>query len=576
MNIKYSFILLLTLACATADATNIVIHYDDKPNIGFNDITPRKSTVDNPATTVGDARKYVLEQTTEMFSTQFKMTSDIFWKVSFSELNDFGAITIGPVSREMTFGDTLDSFDILELGRSYPNIFLYAVTGIVNPLTGRDSYGIDDQDAETLFSPNYENFTFSLIDGKHRLSSVILHELVHVIGFSGGDCLGDCLGAVSRKNIFSKYVYVADTINGQWDDLSIPEKERVGILENQVTFKSSQALNDYAQNNLSSGFNEHGIELHSSPESDGSWDNQSISHLSANVLPEQLMHSAGKDVMELGVAAYMLCDIGWCRDNGFVTDLEITQNVSVPIAPNVESPFTFEITNLGNKTVSDSIVELTFPNESVINESMLDSNCLLTNAVVTCSYDELISNNYVDITVYATINELNVYAIKSKIYSNSYIVDSNGMNNLLITPLIVQIRDFPSIILDSSSEIISESPVSIAPTFTAVDDENLSFAWSTDENIDFTQDTLTGELSFIAPKVSFAKTLSFSLTASSNGRTLAQSISIKVNPLAKDEVDEGSSGGSINFFMLLGLLLFVIKNDKPAACMRANKLSEQE
>ena len=261
-----------------------------------------------------------------------------------------------------------------------------------------------------------------------------------------------------------------------------------------MTFKGSDDLNNYAQNNLDSGFNEHGIELHTKPESDGSWDGQSISHLSENVLPEQLMHSVGKDVMELGASAYILCDIGWCRNSGFVTDLSINKECSTTILADTESPLTFEIANLGDKTVNNVIVELSFPIYTTINHSSLQDNCSLTDKTVTCTYAELYSSEYLDITVYATITDLDVYSLKGKVYSDSYIVDLNGMNNLSITPLIVQKRDFPTINLHDTYNVDSESSVIITPNVTSQEDDNLIFEWATDEDIDFTQDKTTGEL----------------------------------------------------------------------------------
>lgn len=553
MNIKNILILLITLTCSSASATNIIITYEDDAGVGFNDTTPHKATSDNPATTIGEARKYILETTTELFSTQIHSTSDIFWSVSFSELGDFGAVTIGPTSTELLTVQELDPFGILELGRVYP----YLLTNALNDNTNTLDYA-DDYDALTLFSSLYDNLTFSLIDGKNRLSSVILHELVHVVGFSGADCLGDCIPQpLSRKNQFSQYVFVADNINGQWDDLSIIEKERVGRLENQVTFKGTEPLNIYAQNNLTSGFNGQGVELHTSPNDDGSYDNQSISHLSENVQPEQLMHSAGKDVMELGIAAYMLCDIGWCRNTGFVTDLAITQNETLPIAPNAQSPITVEFVNLGEQVVTDAVVELTFPIGAVVSESMLDSNCALTETLVRCTYTELNPNSYMDLTVYVTMTQLSAERIKSKIYSTSYIVDINGTNNLSITPLIVQMRDFPTIVLDDAYEFNTEASVSITPSFSAQDDDNLRFDWLTDSDINFTQDNTTGQLTFTAPNTVSTKTFAFVLQALSNGRTIEKQVTIKIKPLKTTVIagEESSGGGSSSFGFLISLLL---------------------
>jgi len=337
------------------------------------------------------------------------------------------------------------------------------------------------------------------------------------------------------------------------------------MLENQVTFKGSDSLFSYAQNNLTSGFNEHGVELHSTPKEDGSYDNQSISHLSENVQPEQLMHSAGKDVMELGISAHMLCDMGWCRNTGFVTDLSISKESSTTLLANTEIPITFEVVNLGDKTVNNAIVELSFPISTVINESALQDNCSLTNTIVTCVYAELYPSDYLDITVQAAVTDLDVYSLKGRIYSDSYVVDLNGMNNLSITPLTVQVRDFPAINLNETYNVDSESSVSITPNFTSQEDDNLIFEWTTDEDIVFTQDKATGELAFTAPKVTSVNNLSFSLITLSNGRTTDQNITIKVNPPAatvQPTDKSSSSGGMINLLSLISILLLIIFKKK--------------
>lgn len=71
--------LILGLFCFHSTATTIKVTYLDEAGVGFNSTEPYVPTAENPATTLGEARRHVLERTVRMFSTQFHSEAPIFW-----------------------------------------------------------------------------------------------------------------------------------------------------------------------------------------------------------------------------------------------------------------------------------------------------------------------------------------------------------------------------------------------------------------------------------------------------------------------------------------------------------------
>jgi len=560
------FIFIIGLTSFYLNATNINITYLDEVGVGFNSTESYSPTIENPSTTLGEARRYVLERTVKMFSTQFYNPTPIFWGVSLEDLGGgFGAITLGPVFTEFTQGTSIDEFDILKFGTHYPRLLIDALTNNVN----RTTYSDDDYDATTQFSAYGNDYSFSGIDEGFRFSSVVLHELVHVVGFNSPDCLKGCIPQPSsHRSHYNQFIYVEGNYDKTWEELTLLEKEDAAMLEDILFFKGSDATLNFAFNNLNSGVSDNnGIGLHSGVNDDGSWDGQSISHVSPKITPAQLMFSAGADVNELGAAAYILCDIGWCRDDGFVADLSVTSTDKITIKPNIESTISFEVANLGSNTVKNVFLEFDIPSGVQVNENASTNGCKVSEQILICEITDLITKQYIDIDV-AIIATEGQYIIDSKLYSKSFIVDPRGANNLNILTITSEEAPFPTISLEETYSFTSGDSATITPQYTENSDDELSFNWSIESGFELTfdQTSNTGVLSFTAPEVATSATTDLKLVIQSKGRTVEKNITISISPkFIQPEVkpeDSSSGGGMINLLSLFSMLLLIIFKKK--------------
>jgi hypothetical protein len=531
--------------------------------VGFNSTEPYSSTAENPSTTLGEARRFVLEKTVKMFSTQFYSNSPIFWGVSFEEIEGYGAITLGPGMREHTQYSLSDDYGVLKYGLHYPKPLRNALLNNV----GRVLLGEEDYDATTEFTSSANDYSISGTDDGHRFSATILHELVHVIGFASLDCLRGCFPtSVSLDGHYNQFVFVEGDYNKTWNGLSLLEKEEAAMLEDILFFKGSDATFEFALNNLHSGITNNGIGLHSGVNDDGTWDGQSVAHLSSKITPMQLMFSAGADVNELGAAAYILCDIGWCRNEGFVADLSVTSANEVSIKPNIASIISFEIANLSSRTVEDIYFELEIPNDVDVIESGSTNGCKFSDQIFTCKITELLAEQYIDIDV-TIISTEGQHIIDSKLYSKSFIVDPKGANNLNTLNITSEEAPFPTISLEETYNFTSGDSVIITPQYIDNSSDELSFDWIiiSDDELTFDQDINTGVLSFTVPEITKSTTIYLKFTAQSKGRTIEKIITIYLKPeiiAPSIKPKKNSSGGIVNLLSIFSLFLFVVFRKK--------------
>jgi len=560
---KKTLLAIALLLSIKASAIEININYHDEENSGFNSKETFTPSIDNPSTTLGDARKYVLERTVKMLSTQLTSNAIIYWGVTFENIEGYGAITVGPTYGSYDINEFPDVHNFLEVGRNYPRHMVRDFLNMPKQLPSSP----DDYDGNTRFTRIYNNYTFTTEDNGHRFATTVLHELVHLMGFMTGDCLNDCMPqASSNPSHFNKFIFVEDTHNLFWADLTLEQKNEAAKTPNSIYFKGAQGTIDFANTQLTGGVSTaNGIELHSGLNSDGSYDGQSLAHFSPDVMPMQLMHSAGKDVLNLSGAAYVLCDIGWCKGVGFVSDLSISPKTTI-IKPNVESTITYEIANLSGKTVTDIAIEIILPENVTIAANSLNENCQQSGQFITCQKNELLAQEYVDIDI-SIIAPAGTHVFDSQIRSNAFVVDENGENNLSLSTVIAQEAAFPEVTLNEVYEFTEGQSATITPSFTSNENDNLEFSWRIESGQELTieQNTTTGVLTFTAPSVNVTQTSMLTLSIKSNGRTVTKTTKINVIPILEEVESKSSDGGGSTsnlmlLFMFFSLLLKIRRN----------------
>jgi hypothetical protein len=578
-------ILLLGLFCFNASSTDIVIKYSEteKDNkVGFYDRTERIATEDNPGTTVGEARRYTFEYAAKIIESQVYSTADILIDVYYSSRIQYAANTMS-IAYSHTETSNYDEYGILEDGIQYPVI--------IRRMLQNDTRVMPKNYNDALMEFNYKgnNYEINPVNGVvPGFLNLALHEMVHALGFGRISCIGECTATQAEQvNQLSDNIYAITPYDNNWDNLSLADKNLAVVDKEKVFYYGNQAMSDYLFNNLTTGFNDHGtnqhgIQLHSEPLSDGSISGQSLSHLSPNVTPAQLMTSRVGNTLSFGASAYIICDIGWCRNDGFVTDFEMSSIENNRLTPETLTFLKYDFSNANDHVLENVFIEFNVYESAIINEDNLDSKCNINGAIVICDIGNMSSfeNQSIDLPFNAPIG---TYRIMSNIYSNSHVVDIDGSNNVDVQIVRVGETPFPIVTLNDELTYEEESIVNVIPTFTQ--NSNLTFNWSinTDSEltVDFQQNSQTGELTFITPSISESSTISFTLVVTFDNRTEIFDVVVTINhktdntgsgtgnssasnstgntqPTQLKDNDE-SGGGSFNIILLFMALIFSLK-----------------
>jgi hypothetical protein len=572
-------LLLLVFYCLTTSATTIDIKYSEteKDNkSGFYDRTARTPTEDNPGETVGDARRYAFEYAAKIIESQVYSEADILIDVYYSAGIPYAANTI-PNTYTHTETSNYDEYGILKDGVKYSEL--------IRRMLQHDTKEMPKyyNDALMEFKYTASNYEINPVDGVGPgFIHLALHEMVHALGFGRMSCIGTCSSEQSAQaSQLSDNIYVIAPYDSKWDEMSLSDKNLAAVESNKIFYYGNQAMTDYLFNNFTTGINDHGIELHSEPLSDGGISGQTLGHLSPNVSPVQLMTSRVGNTLSIGASAYILCDIGWCRNDGYVTDFEINSVENGRLIPDTLTFLQYDFSNANDHDLENVFIEFNVYDSSLISEDQLDSKCNITNAIVSCDIGKMSSfeSKSIELPFNAPIG---IYRIMSNIYSNSHVVDLDGSNNVDVQIVKVGEVKFPEIALGSEFAFESEIVASITPTFTS--DRNLTFNWSinTDSEltIDFQQNSQTGELTFTAPSVSESSKILFTLVATFDQRDESFDVVVTINPKTDNtgsdtgngstsstenikptelkENDE-SGGGSFNIIFLFIALCFSLK-----------------
>ncbi|GAA6172037.1 hypothetical protein NBRC116592_17070 [Colwellia sp. KU-HH00111] len=542
------FFLFLGLCCFTASGTTINIKYSEteKDNkVGFYDRTVRTPTDDNPGETVGEARRYALEYAAKMIESQVHSEADILIDVFYSSGIPYAASTI---SNTYTHRETsnYDGYGILKDDVKYSELIRRMLQNDTNEMP--KNYN----DAVMQFNYKGSNFEINPVDGVDAgFIHLALHEMVHALGFGRMSCIGECTDeSAAQISQLSDHIYVVAPYDSKWDEMSLSDKNLAAVESNKIFYYGNQAMVDYLFDNLTTGINDNGIELHSEPLSDGTISGQTLGHLSPNVSPAQLMTSRVGNTLSIGASAYILCDIGWCRNDGFVTDFELNAVQNERLNPNELTLLRYGFSNPNDHVLENVFIEFNVYEASVINFNELNSKCVLDGAIITCNIGDMAAfeEQSIDLPFSAPIG---AYRIMSNIYSKSHVVDINGFNNVDVQIVKVGQVEFPEIAIESGYSFESESSISLAPTFET--NSALTFNWSINLDsslaVEFQQNSQTGELTFDAPTVAENSSISFTLVVTFEDKTESFDVMVTITPRADDtgtgtDTGSGSNNGS--------------------------------
>ncbi|MBA6342467.1 hypothetical protein H4J59_15855 [Colwellia sp. MB02u-10] len=564
--IRSSVFAAICTSSSIANADEIRVVFSDAEGVGFNSQEAYVPEGGNNATTLGEARKNVLFRTIRMIESQINITSDFAIEVEFEALSGYGAITLGPSFSSFDEGGA-SPYGIMEVNRQYPTNLRYSLQNI-----DTSSWDIEsDPVSSTQFSPNSSIYLGFDNEGQHRsFITTTLHELTHVMGFASLNCLGDCFPApLSKPSHFTKFVFGEGDPLVVFDNLSIREQEEVVSSGDGLLFLGSTSTQSKLSGLLTGGIHNGAVELHA----DGQLDGQEIAHFSPNVYPEQLMASVGSNVLNLGAAAYVLCDIGWCRGSGKVIDIGLNvENTKFKALPNDGVYVDFNIENATDAPASDLLLEIRFPEGTALSNALLENGqCTINNnALMSCTAKNIGANETLDVHFMLSGN-IGDYALSGELSSTSFDVDSNGNNNLFDIEFTATSNQAPQITLDESVNANEGDNVSIIASVFDSDDDELTYSWTQISGPDVTlTDADMQHVKVTAPQVSKNTDLVLKFSVSDGEDEVSQNITVSVANVPKTDTEQSkeSSGGSFGWILvnLFGLALFrKFKRANPSA-----------
>jgi hypothetical protein len=424
--LKYTGVLFTTLLSSSVLAENLSkfeITYIDAEGKGAFSAEPF-TTGDGTETTLGEHRQALLEYVTRAVSLQFNhgpIAHELH--VEFDVWEGYAATTLGPVYGEVSEGSRTDKFGVMQMGSSYPGT-------LVSALLSADYQA--DEDALVSFMPDLDTFTASGDDKHPSFVYAAYHEMMHVLGFGTTDCLGNCIPApVSHDGHLSPYLYYNDGgIIKEFESLNIEQKTDAYKSTDAFWFGGTQASRDAANAELTSGHQDGYVYMHATPyPATGNVDPQAGSHFSFDVQPAQLMYSTNARTEDIGMAAYLLCDVGWCRNQGKVIEQSVEATLNENASTETESIIDIVVKENLNLGVDNFVLNIR-PDAATQVLSLEDPDGLCE--VVTEGYQckgQLLPLAQIDLKLIVTPAEQHV--INGEIYSTGFDVDRNGFNNIL-------------------------------------------------------------------------------------------------------------------------------------------------
>jgi len=428
------FVALLSIASQLKAApVEIVPNYLDSIGIGVNDTRPL-TLPDGSQTTVGAFRKKTIEQTIRAVSLQFNNSIPFRWNVSFKNNPGYDALTRGPIFTSISREENLDPFGFASVGDSFPVTLLSALRGV-------DRH--QGEHASTQFADYSENFMERIVSTSNQseLTSVVYHELIHVYGFSEPSCLGSCYPARMSKNSHISPILWYRTDSNElvnFEQLDLDGREKAGKSGNRFIAggdKLAPHTSKAVREELTGGvwINSTGgyVQMFAEPTTNGDWDGQAGKHLSNDVQPAQLMYSSAARTQDMGMAAFILCDIGWCRKQGQVIDLKANASLDENKSTATNKVIKVEFTNLVNYPVDKIQSQLRLQSKLEFANMRGDTvGCTIHDNLINCEFELRELSNKV---LYLDIGNISDkgYSIAGEIYSSDFDVDRNGFNNIL-------------------------------------------------------------------------------------------------------------------------------------------------
>ncbi|MBE8233646.1 MAG: DUF11 domain-containing protein [Endozoicomonadaceae bacterium] len=421
-----------------AKASVLIVTNTDANEQGFNDPTPFTPIGGNNAITLGEARliafQYAADKVVSILSGDHVITADISMP------------SLGGHSTQATLGGAGAMAYVYNFTHAPEVDILYPVA-LANKFFGQDidpsksdirarfNRDIDSDDILTGSQWYYG------LDGQSLLQNidfvtVVMHELIHGLGFSSTVNLTTGSKTDGRDDVYSRHLYHAGMMPSSYVDMTDQQRLLANTSAKDLYWDGVH-VNSRAQQRLLDGFSNNRVEIFAPVEA---VENASLSHFSNAVVPNEMMEPfyTGAD-HNIGLAASVLSDIGW----GSEADLTIM------VTEKDVGMFTVTISNNGPDTARNVLVTSNLLEGQVVYQDIVSHvSCEEISQGVLCQLGDVHNGASVSYTLTVIHNTLNAQVFKSSVVAN--IVDVTPENNQ--HKILVEANSATSFVMASDTE----------------------------------------------------------------------------------------------------------------------------
>ena len=385
--------LLLLALFHSAAATTIEVHYlEDDPGEGARDETPVAPWFNNPGTTLGERRRIAHDYVTRLLERAVWIDNSVplVSNVYFRTLREGVAAYdwTGNWGRHDDYVITLPQFALLN-----PDMARIAE----EPLGMQVAYNADEE---------FDYFLGEIpVITVNSFVLTALHEFVHGLGF--GSNVGSSPSSDYRPTLFDRYVRLAGADPDRPEDMT-PE-QRAMLHRAQENIRWVGPATSEAAGWMLTYQDKGEVFLDGA----GAYN---ISHLSQDE-PSQIMSRStfSNAPLRLGIAAYMLSDMGW----GPVIDSRVTAS------PSGQNKVQVEVST--DAAAEQLLVNLQLPEGISIEDTTASpATCETTGQTTGCRYTRLSGNAAIQ---YTLTGEPGIYEVTADVDHQALHVDENPVNN---------------------------------------------------------------------------------------------------------------------------------------------------
>ena len=416
---------LISLCCLLlalpATATKIDVRYVDvgPAGQGFHDATPVPPVAGNPGTTKGEQARVAFEYVSSLVERTVWIPDEVPLLIEAWHLWGEGPAGAGGVASSRgvgypgrdKYGDVTPIPGVVD-GFSYP-------TPLVIALSGQYTLGGEDTGPHGGIAINLSiDWSYSTIfrEGASSISSLptILHEYLHVLGFSSG--INPDGSFAFNPRIYARYMVNNDISPRFAIEMTNEQRATLFSAGNNVRLAGPTTMRD-APRLLTAGHDGGEVFLFAEPGQYGGV----LSHLSDDLVPASIMASVGAETLELNIVASILSDMGWGPVVDSQVAIEGTPDNTLRIAVDsiVAPEFTDAIENLRvNVHLPEGL--------SVDSATTSPSECDLETTPIVCDYATFASSSLLEFQLSGTDD---TYDIKVDVDHRSLHVDPTPVNN---------------------------------------------------------------------------------------------------------------------------------------------------